>query len=182
MHRRCEERRAFLPFCLDETLDSGSSPAAQREQELPRAASTASSRMPWAISVGLFLALVFAVLVVMLVWSQRAEIREALREHRKESRIPTDILLELSNVGGTFVETVPAENISRHGARLLTPTLWPPHGRVLIGLPQAVEHSRARIAYCEFLSEHSFAIGLHFSSAFKEWSSDLEWSDHLYRK
>jgi len=92
--------------------------------------------------VGLFLALVFAVLVVMLVWSRRAEIRDALREHRKESRIPTDILLELSNVGGTFVETVPAENISRHGARLLTPTRWPPHDRVFIGLPQAVEHSR----------------------------------------
>jgi PilZ domain len=138
--------------------------------------------MPWAISVVVLLGAVFAVLVVILAWSRRAEIREALREHRRESRIPADIPLELSNLDESFVETAPTENISRHGARVLTTTRWRPNDRVLIGLPQAVERSRARIAYCELLSRDSFVVGLQFSSAFNEWSSDIEWSDHPYRK
>ena len=139
--------------------------------------------MAWATSVAIFLGTVLTVLVVIFVWSRRAEIREALREHRRESRIPADISLELSELDATFVETAPTENISRHGARVLTTTRWRPHDRVLIGLPHAVERSHARIAYCDPLAGHSFAVGLKFSSAFNEWSSsDLEWSDHPYRK
>jgi heme exporter protein D len=139
--------------------------------------------MTWAISVAIFLGTVLAVLVVIFVWSQREEIREALREHRRESRIPADISLELAELDETVVETAPTENISRHGARVLTTRRWRPHERVLIGLAQAVERSHARIAYCDPLSGHSFAVGLKFSSAFNEWNpSDLEWSDHPYRK
>jgi PilZ domain len=138
--------------------------------------------MTWAIIVTIFLGTVLAVLVVIFVWSRRAEIREALREHRSESRLPADISLELAKRDGAFVETAPTENISRHGARVLTTTQWRPNDRVLIGLPQAVERSRARITYCELLYRHSFAVGLKFSSAFNKWSSDIEWSDHPYRK
>jgi PilZ domain len=138
--------------------------------------------MPWAISAAVFLGAVFAVLVLILAWSRRAEIREALREQRRESRIPADISLELSSLGETFVETATTENISRHGARVLTTTRWRPNDRVLIGLPQAVERSRARIAYCELLYGHLFAVGLQFSSAFGDWSSGPERSDHPYRK
>ncbi len=138
--------------------------------------------MTWAISVAIFLGTVLAVLVLTFVWSRRAEIREALREHRRESRLPADISLELSELDETFVETAPTENISRHGARVLTTTRWRRDDRVLISFPQAVERSHARIAYCDPLSGHSFAVGLKFSSAFNEWSSDLESSDHPYRK
>jgi PilZ domain len=138
--------------------------------------------MTWAISVAIFLVAVFAVLAVILAWSRREEIRAALREHRGESRKPVDIPLELSNLDKSFVETATAENISRHGARVLTRTRWRPNDRVLVGLPQAVRRSRARIAYCQLLPGDSFGVGLKFSAAFDEWSFGFQRSDHPSRK
>ena len=139
--------------------------------------------MTWAIGVAaVFLATVFAVLLVILVWSRRAEIRAVLRERRGESRIPTGIPIELSNLDESFAETVTTENVSRHGARVLTTTCWRPHYRVLVTLPRAVQRSHAQIAYCELLPGNWFAVGLKFSSAFNECRFDPECSDHPSRK
>ena len=122
-------------------------------------------------------------LAVALIWSRRADIRAALKEHRRESRIAADISLELSDADEPFVhEATSTQNVSRHGARVLTKTRWRPNDRVLVHLPQAAERSRARIAYCTPLSEHAFAVGLKFSSALDEWSLDLERSDHPFGK
>jgi hypothetical protein len=137
--------------------------------------------MTWAISLVVFLGTALAVLLVMLAWSRRAEMRAALREHRGESRTPVDIPLELSNLDESFVETATAENISRHGARVRTARRWRPNDRVLVRLPQAARRSPARIAYCQLLPG-AFGVGLKFSAAFDEWSFGFQWSDHPSRK
>ncbi len=93
-----------------------------------------------------------------------------------------DIAMELSNAAEPFVhEMVSTENVSRHGARVLTRAHWRPNDRVLVHLSRAVERSPARIAYCATLSEHAFVVGLKFSSPI-EWELDLERSDHPFGK
>jgi len=124
-----------------------------------------------AISALAFLGTVLTAFVVILVWLRRAEIRKALSEHRTESRITAKFPLELSKLDEPVVhETAATENISRHGARVLTTTRWQPKDRVLVSLPGAVRHSKAQIAYCDLLPGYSFAVGLKFSSAFDDWS------------
>lgn len=130
--------------------------------------------MIWAITVLVFLGTLFAVLSVMFVWSRRAEIRTTLKEHRGENRIPAGVHLELSKLNEPVVEKVPTENVSRHGARVLTKIRWMPNERVLVRLPQELEFSGARITYCQDLSEESFGVGLQFSSAFEEQSFGIQ--------
>jgi hypothetical protein len=137
----------------------------------------------WTETALVILGTVLAALVVILVWLRAAEILEVLRERRRESRITTDIPLELSNLDDPFVrETAPTENISRHGARVLTTTRWRPNDRVFVSSPGTVGRSHAQIAYCNLLPGQSFAVGLKFSSALEDWSPDLQWSDHPQRK
>lgn len=138
--------------------------------------------MVWEISVAIFLGTILFVLTLALIWSLRVDLRAALKEHRRESRMAVDIVMELSNADEPFVhETASTQNVSRHGARVLTKAHWRPNDRVLVHLPRAFEHSPARIAYCATLSEHAFAIGLKFFSPIK-WDLDLERSDHPFGK
>src|SRR5579859_795576 len=138
--------------------------------------------MLWAISVAIFLGTILLVLALALIWSRRADFRAALKEHRRESRMALNIAMELSIGAEPFVrETASTENVSRHGARVLTRTRWRPNDRVLVHSPRAVERSPARIAYCGTLSEHAFAIGLKFSAPI-DWELDLERSDHPFGK
>lgn len=130
--------------------------------------------MIWSLTILVFLGTLFAVLSVMFVWSRRAEIRNTLKEHRGENRIPAGVQLELSKLNEPAVEKVPTENVSRHGARVLTKTRWRRNERVLVRLPRELERSRARITYCRPLSEQSFAVGLQFSSAFEEQSFGIQ--------
>ena len=134
--------------------------------------------MIWAISLAVFLGTLFAACCVLFVWSRRSEIRAALKEQRGESRVRATIPLELSKPDEARVEKVPAENVSRHGARVLTTARWQPNERVLVRLPQELDRSHARIAYCRPLSEQSFAVGLQFSSPVNDRSFGIEWSVH----
>jgi hypothetical protein len=138
--------------------------------------------MVWVISVAIFLGTILLVLTLALIWSRRADIRAALKEQRRESRMAVDIAMELSNADEPFVhETASTQNVSHHGARVLTKAHWRPNDRVLVGLPRALERSPAQIAYCVALSEHDSAIGLKFFSSIK-WDLDLERSDHPFGK
>jgi len=139
--------------------------------------------MAWAISAATFVGMILLALALAFIWSRRTDIRAALKEHRRESRIAANIPLELSNAEEPSVhETASTQNVSRHGARVLTKTRWRQNDRVLVHLPQAVERFPARIAYCAPLSEHSFAIGLKFSSALNARGLNLERSDHPFGK
>jgi hypothetical protein len=145
--------------------------------------------MTWAITIATFLGTVVAALLMLFVFYHRERILRTLREQRTEKRIPAEVSLELSSLDEPFsCETTPAENVSRHGARVVTKKAWRPDDHVLVKLPRDGERSRARIAYRQDLPGDSFAIGLQFSLAVHDWvetessMSKDDFSSHLYRK
>lgn len=143
--------------------------------------------MTWTITIATFLGTAVAVLLVLFIFSRRAQIRqrvqEALREQRRERRIPAEVTLELSSLAEPYIyEKVPTENASRHGARVVSEKPWLLNERIVVRLPRADRHSRARIAYCRALPEGSFAIGLQFFSVLEHWLiSRTEMLGHPYR-
>jgi hypothetical protein len=122
--------------------------------------------MIWLITIVTFLgAVVAAMLVFLFVF--RKQILAALRkleQRRMEARIPTRVGLELSDPDEPLIyEITFTENVSRHGARVVTKRCWSPNDSVLVKLPQESLPSRARITYCQPLKGDEFAMGLQFS-------------------
>jgi len=106
-------------------------------------------------------------------FSQKDQIRAALRgpeQQRKEPRTPRRVALELSGSDKPLIyEITITENVSRHGARVVTNRRWYPHDSVLVRLPEEVLPARARITYCQPLRGAEFAMGLQFSLAVYSW-------------
>ncbi len=127
---------------------------------------SASAQMIWLITIVTFLgAVVAAMLVFLFVF--REQILAALKkleQRRMEARIPTRVGLELSDPDEPLIyEITFTENVSRHGARVVTKRCWSPNDSVLVKLPQESLPSRARITYCQPLKGDEFAMGLQFS-------------------
>jgi len=126
--------------------------------------------MVWVISIAVFLATVVAALLVLLIYSQKEQIKKALKEKRKEERTKLEIELELATPHEPpFYEKYSTENTSRHGARIASSKRWQPHEHVLVRLPFQNEPSRARITYCDALPANAFAVGLKFSAPVHDW-------------
>jgi PilZ domain-containing protein len=116
--------------------------------------------MIWLIIVVIFLGAVVAVMFVFVFLLDRERI---LAEQRTEARIPTRVGLELSGPDEPLIyEITFTENVSRHGARVVTKRRWSPNDTVLVKLPQSLS-CRARISYCQHLKGDEFAMGLQFS-------------------
>ena len=133
---------------------------------------SASAQMIWLITIVTFLgAVVAAMLVFLFVF--REQILAALRkleQRRMEARIPTRVGLELSGPDEPLIYEINfTENVSRHGARVVTKRRWSPNDSVLVKLPQECLPSRARITYCEPLQGDEFAMGLQFSLVVYDW-------------
>jgi hypothetical protein len=145
--------------------------------------------MVWAITIAVFLGIAVVALLLFLIYSQREQIRKALKEKRTEKRIPTEVEVELSSPDEpTLYEKSLTENASRYGARIVSRKHRQPHDNVLVRLPQKAKPSRARVVYCTALAGDAFAVGLHFSPAVNDWltsdddKSDDKGSSQLYRK
>lgn len=137
--------------------------------------------MIWVITIAAFLGTLVASVSLFLLFSRRRQIREALREKRRERRTPAKVGLELSSLDEPLTpEMALTENVSRQGARVVTKKRWRTSDRVLVRLPRGDERSRARIAYCDALPGDAFAIGLQFSSAVD--MSNSERLVHPHRK
>jgi hypothetical protein len=125
--------------------------------------------MIWLITLVTFLGAVVAVMLVFLFSFRREQILAAVRkleQQRMEARIPTRVALELSGPDEPLIyEITFTENVSRHGARVITKRRWSPNDSVLVKLPQERLPSRARITYCQPLKGDEFAMGLQFSLA-----------------
>jgi len=121
----------------------------------------------------MFLGAVVAVMLVFWFFFQREQILAALgkpAEQRMEARIPTKVGLELSGPDEPLIyEITFTQNVSRHGARVVTKTRWRPNDSVLVKLPQERLPSRARITYCQPLKGDEFAMGLQFSLVVYDW-------------
>jgi hypothetical protein len=131
--------------------------------------------MIWLITIVIFLGAVVAVMLVFWFLSEKERILAALRkpeQQRMEARIPTRVGLELSGPDEPLIyETTFTENVSRHGARVVTKRRWSPNDSVLVKLPQESLPFRARITYCQPLKGDEFAMGLKFSLVVYDWIS-----------
>jgi hypothetical protein len=129
--------------------------------------------MIWLMTIVTFLGAVVAAMLVFLFLFQREQIRAALRkpeQQRMEARIPKRVGLELSGPDEPLIyETTFTENVSRHGARVVTKKRWRPNDSVLVKLPQECLPSRARITYCQPVKGDEFAMGLQFSLVVYSW-------------
>ena len=123
--------------------------------------------MIWLITIVIFLAAVIVVMLVFWFFSGRERILASLRkpeQQRMEARIPTRVGLELSGPDEPLIyEIAFTENVSHHGARVVTKRRWSPNDSVLVKLPQESLPFRARITYCQPLKGDEFATGLQFS-------------------
>jgi len=122
--------------------------------------------MIWLVIIVIFLGTVVAVMLVFWFFFQREQILAALRkpEERTEARIPSRVGLELSGPDEPLIHEITfTENVSRHGARVVTKRRWNPNDSVLVKIPQESLPSRARITYCQPLKGDEFAMGLQFS-------------------
>jgi hypothetical protein len=52
--------------------------------------------MVWAITIAVFLGIAVVALLIFFIYSQKEQIRKALKEKRKEERTPLEVELELS--------------------------------------------------------------------------------------
>jgi hypothetical protein len=130
--------------------------------------------MIWLITIVTFLGVAVAVMFVFWFFSQKEQILAALRkaeEHRMEARIPTSVGLELSGPDDPNYEITFTENISDHGARVVTKRRWSPNDSVLVKLPQEALPFRARITYCRPSKRDEFAMGLEFPYLIYEWDN-----------
>ena len=120
-----------------------------------------------------FLGAVVAVMLVFWFSFQREQILRALRkpaQQRMEARIPTRVGLELSGPDEPLIyEITFNENVSRHGARVVTKRHWRPNDSVLVKLPEECFPTHARITYCLPLKGDEFVTVLQFSSVVYSW-------------
>jgi hypothetical protein len=80
---------------------------------------------------------------------------------RLEKRTARVVPVELSRVDEPLLkETAFTENLSPHGARVVTEREWHPGTIVLITSFKAALKSRAQIVYCEPLGMGRFAVGV----------------------
>ena len=121
----------------------------------------------WLITIAIFLGAAVAVMFAFWFFSQKEQFLAALRkpgQQRMEVRIPKRVGLELSGPDEPLIyEITFTENVSRHGARVVTKRRWSPNDSVIVKLPQESRPSRARITYCQPLKGDEFAMGLQFS-------------------
>lgn len=89
---------------------------------------------------------------------------------RMEGRSRTTVAVELSSLSKPPVfEITSTENISTHGARIVTKSNWPAHKPVSLKSLQGDLRSQARIVYCESLYENKFAVGVELVSPRGSW-------------
>lgn len=89
---------------------------------------------------------------------------------RSDVRIPLRITVDLASldVRQQAQEGI-TENVSAHGARVVTSKPWPLNEPLNLRSMLGSFRSRARVVYCEPLGVNSFAIGLQMSAVSGEW-------------
>jgi hypothetical protein len=83
---------------------------------------------------------------------------------RAEPRMATNTVANLQALDEPLLrETVVFENISEHGARLITRRHWPAGKRVIVTDALVSFRTNAHVVYCARQSSRRFAVGLKFS-------------------
>jgi len=80
---------------------------------------------------------------------------------RREKRTARVVPVELSRLDKSLLkERAFTENLSAHGARIVTERKWQPGTIVLIVSSKEALNSRAQIVYCQPLGVGRFAVGV----------------------
>jgi hypothetical protein len=90
---------------------------------------------------------------------------------RAEDRTPLKVRVDLSSID----VRVPAhegitENVSSHGARVMTSYPFPPNLRINIRSMLGSLKSRGRVVYCERLGGGTYAVGLELFATAGDWT------------
>jgi len=89
---------------------------------------------------------------------------------RAERRIARAVAVHLSTIDGSpSAEKAFTENLSSHGARVVTKQRWKPEECVLLKSLESDFESQARVVYCQLLQRNAFAVGLDLFSPTGEW-------------
>lgn len=89
---------------------------------------------------------------------------------RRETRIPMEVGVHISGhavLPGT--ETTFTENVSLHGARVLSARRWKINDRLTIATLPGSFRSTARVTYCQPVPGTGFAVGLEFVEPSGSW-------------
>jgi hypothetical protein len=91
---------------------------------------------------------------------------------RVENRIPIRVTVDLASLELRIpAQQATTENVSAHGARILTRKRWEPNARLNVRSLLGSLRSRARVVYCEPTKSGEFAVGLELSAIAGEWTS-----------
>lgn len=89
---------------------------------------------------------------------------------REENRTLIRMFVKLSNPENGKFEIAPTIDVSRHGARVVTKSLWKPNQALIVQTIRGNLYSRARAVHCEPLTGDSYALGLELYSPLGEWT------------
>ncbi len=89
---------------------------------------------------------------------------------RRETRVPMEVGVQITGhraYPGT--ETTFTENVSSHGARVLSVRRWKRNEQLTIATLTGSFRATARVAYCQTVRERGFAVGLEFLNPTGTW-------------
>jgi hypothetical protein len=89
---------------------------------------------------------------------------------RREARTPMEVGVQITGhpvMPGT--ETTFTENVSPHGARVLSNRRWNTGDRLTISTLTGAFRAIARVAYCQTIAHSGFAVGLEFVEPSGNW-------------
>jgi hypothetical protein len=90
---------------------------------------------------------------------------------RLESRMSVTVRVDLFSLDiRQRVQECITENVSTHGARVVSSKPWRRNERLNVHSLPGDFRARARVVYCEPLGVNSFAIGLQLLAATGHWS------------
>lgn len=89
-----------------------------------------------------------------------------------EKRLPIAIVVRLSHAEDPIdgAELTYTDNISAHGARVISKRRWQPGDAVQITSLKDDSTMRGKVAYCQKLVDNRYCIGLEFQERGVTWS------------
>ena len=90
---------------------------------------------------------------------------------RSEERISANEPVQLSSVDQSVTESTRTQDISPHGARVITYQIWQPGSCLLISSLRSDLWAEARVVYWRSFASSTFAIGVEFLKQAGNWQT-----------
>src|SRR5437879_3380811 len=90
--------------------------------------------------------------------SSRKQSQIPAQDVRSEQRISANEPVQLSSVDQSVTESTRTQDISPHGARVITQRIWQPGSRLLISSLKGDFWAEARVVYWRFFASSTFGL------------------------